>query len=200
MIWLRHPRPEIAPGTCYGRLDVPARPRAAAEIAGAVKAMPRIARVVASPAARCRLLAERVAEASAASLTFDDRLWELDFGAWEGMPWDAIPRAELDPWANDPWSTPPPGGERFGDLHARIADVIADFRASPSSAVAVISHAGPIRAARMIVEGADFDRVFAASVAYARPIWIPAEAAEDAEATGAADVAAHPAGETPQWP
>ena len=33
--------------------------------------------------------------------TLDDRLAEIDFGAWEGQPWDRVVRADFDAWMND---------------------------------------------------------------------------------------------------
>ena len=40
-----------------------------------------------------------------------DDLVELDFGAWEGTPWEAVPRDELNAWAADVWGYRPGGGE-----------------------------------------------------------------------------------------
>jgi len=171
MIWLRHPRPRVAPGICYGRLDLPEGPMAGAEIAAALKITPRAARVVSSPALRCRRLAERLAARDGAALELDERLWELDFGQWEGRAWDALDRAQTEPWAADPWRLAPPGGESFAVLHDRVAAVIAE--ATPG--LVIVAHAGPIRAARMILEGSSVARVFAETVPYAHPIEIGEE-------------------------
>jgi len=108
MIFLRHPRPAVAPGLCYGRLDLAEGPRAGAEIAAALKRMPAIGHVLTRPARRCRRLARRIARAADVAPVEDHRLLELDFGAWEGVAWERIPRAESDPWAEDPWSRAPP--------------------------------------------------------------------------------------------
>lgn len=166
MILLRHPRPRVAPGLCYGRTDLAEGPTASAEIAAALKRAPPAAAVLASPALRCRRLAERLAARDAVALALDDRLLELDFGRWEGRPWDAIDRAESDPWAADPWRVAPPGGETFAALHARVAAVLAE--APPGAAL--VTHAGPIRAARMIRLGLSFERAFAEPVGFAEPI------------------------------
>jgi alpha-ribazole phosphatase len=128
--------------------------------------MPRVARVVASPARRCRGLAEALAGRDGAPLSFDDRLWEMDFGAWEGMRWDAIRRADSDAWAADPWSIAPPGGETFAAVHGRVAAVLD----AVAPGTAVVCHAGPIRAARMRLEGLSFAAVFAEPVPYAEPL------------------------------
>ena len=64
-----------------------------------------------SPAVRCRGLAEAIAAVLRVPLREDQRLWELDFGAWEGRPWETIAREDLDRWALDPLGFAPPGGD-----------------------------------------------------------------------------------------
>lgn len=48
--------------------------------------MPELRRVVSSPLSRCRKLAQYIATAAELPLHFDERLAEMDFGAWEGRP------------------------------------------------------------------------------------------------------------------
>lgn len=166
VIFLRHPRPDVPAGICYGRSDVGAGPESAAAVALALAATPPLGRVLASPARRCRALAEALAARDGVALDFDDRLWEMDFGVWEGMMWDDIRRADSDGWANDPWRVAPPGGETFAAVHARVGGVLA--AAAPGTVL--VCHAGPIRAARMILTGMTFDAVFAEAVPYAEPL------------------------------
>lgn len=173
MIFLRHPRPRVAPGTCYGRLDIPPGPSAAAEIASALQTLPYVPVVLTSPAQRCRRLADAIGRFHKVQVQTDTRLWELDFGAWEGQPWAAIDRAESDPWAADPMQVAPPGGETFAQLLARVEAALAD---APSAA-AIVTHAGVIRAARMLLTGAAFETVFRQKIAYAKPLYLSREAA-----------------------
>lgn len=162
MIFVRHPRVD-AGGICYGRHDPPLGSSAVAEIAALAGRLGRRETVWSSPAARCRALAEAVAEGAP---RIDPRLTELDFGAWEGAAWAAIPREDLDEWAGDPWHRSPPGGETFAAMHARVGTVLREI---PRDAV-VVTHAGVIRAAEMILTGATFDAVFARPVPYAEAI------------------------------
>lgn len=166
MILLRHPRPAVAAGLCYGRLDLAPGPGAAAEIARALATTPPVTAVWASPARRVRPLARALAARDAVPLVEDPRLWELDFGAWEGLAWSAIDRGQSDPWADDPWTLAPPGGESFAALSARVAEVQA---AAPPGA-ALVCHAGPIRALWMRVEGLSLAQAFARPVPYAAPL------------------------------
>lgn len=171
MIFLRHPRPDVPAGMCYGRMDVGVGAEGEADIRRALAETPPLARIVASPALRCRGLAEALAARDGAELGFDVRLWEMDFGHWEGTRWDEIPRHESDPWADDPWTVAPPGGETFAALHRRVAHAIA--AAAPGTAF--VCHAGPIRAARMILGGESFADVCAGPIPYAEAIMLARE-------------------------
>ncbi len=134
---IRHPRPLIAPGVCYGQRDIEAEnPAAAGERLRAV--LPPEAPVFSSPLGRCLALARCL---SAAPVT-DARLMELNFGAWEGRPWDEIPRPELDAWAADLAGYAPPGGESPSQLEARVLAFVAGLRVPEA---VLVTHAGVIR-------------------------------------------------------
>lgn len=173
MIFVRHPAAAAAPGTCYGRLDLACGPDAEAEIAAVLATLPRVAAVRSSPARRCRMLADRIAARDGVAVSSDERLRELDFGAWEGRLWSAIDRAESDPWAADPMTVAPPGGETFAALHARVAEALREV----TEGTVVVTHAGVIRAARMILTGASFAAVFAEPVPYCTPVLLERRAA-----------------------
>ncbi|MEM9140677.1 MAG: histidine phosphatase family protein [Pseudomonadota bacterium] len=170
---IRHPVTAAPPGLCYGRTDPGLGPDALGQIERAVALLEGCMAIVTSPLPRCMALAEALAAANGAALRTDPRLAEIDFGAWEGRLWDAISRTESDPWAADPWSVAPPGGETFADVHARVGAALADVVAG----AVVVTHAGVIRAARMIVEGATFGDVFAEPVPYAEPMRLGRKAA-----------------------
>jgi alpha-ribazole phosphatase len=151
---IRHPAPLIEPGLCYGRLDIPTAPSAQAQIRE-IAADPRLqgaTRVWSSPALRCRGLAEAIAHALSVPLTIDPRLSELDFGAWEGQPWDAISRQDLDRWAASPMTFAPPGGESGAALFARVRDICTDLRQARQDCV-VVSHGGPLKLLAPLLQG-----------------------------------------------
>jgi alpha-ribazole phosphatase len=172
VILLRHPAAAVAPGICYGRLDLAPGPEAEAEIARALTLLPRAAALRTGPSRRCRAMADRIAARDGVPAIMDDRLQELDFGRWEGLGWDSIDRAESDPWAADPWRVAPPGGETYAALLARVADALAEI----APGTVIVTHAGVIRAARMILAGESFAAVFAAPVPHCTPIALPAPA------------------------
>ena len=92
LILIRHTRPEVAAGICYGSTDLPAAPGFEAEAAHLTARFPTADRIVSSPLRRCLPLAEFLAERLGAPLFLDARWREMDFGAWEGRAWETIAR------------------------------------------------------------------------------------------------------------
>lgn len=134
---IRHPKPLVAPGICYGALDVAAED-AAAVAAALLAELPPGLPLWSSPLRRCRELALRLHRQPA----FDTRLQEMHFGDWEGRSWDDIPRAELDAWAADVAGYVPPGGESPLALQRRVLDFVATLAVAEA---VLVTHAGVIR-------------------------------------------------------
>lgn len=170
MIFLRHPSPRVEPGTCYGRLDLDIAEEGAGQIAHALETTPRFTHLLASPALRCRALAQALCERESVRPVFDERLWEMDMGAWEGRAWRDIPLEETAEWIKDPVNLPTPGGESFLDLQRRVAAAIAEADHASLASTVVVCHAGPIRAMQMAWNGLSFREAFAAAPPYSEPI------------------------------
>jgi alpha-ribazole phosphatase len=166
-LWLvRHAKPLIASGVCYGALDVVADPQASEHSARLLaEALPRDLPVRVSPARRCQQLAEAL-ERLRSDLTFatDARLAEMDFGQWEGVAWDQIPLSAMDAWTSDFGDHRFGGKESANAVIARVAEVwdavlhranadlpVQAKRAAPREVW--ITHAGVIRAASLIASG-----------------------------------------------
>ena len=173
MIFLRHPVTDAPEGMCYGRSEVGLGPDAPSQIEAALNALPNVRSILCSPARRCRLLAESFVQRDGARLRFDERLWEHDFGDWEGRLWSDIPRTESEAWMEDLWNNASPRGERYRDVVDRVGRALEDA----SHDDVVICHAGVIRAAQILIEGRTFDEVFAAKIPFATPIRIARQAA-----------------------
>ena len=84
----------------------------------------------------------------------DHRLLELDFGAWEGLPWDAVPRGALDDWAADVHGFAAPGGESGSALIARVTGFYADL--GPGNHV-IVAHGGPLKVLAALARGHTVD-------------------------------------------
>lgn len=144
---IRHTRLKIAPGLCYGRLEVPLAPNCAEDCSAVAARLPVVEAVWSSPLARCHTLATVIGARTGVTPAIDERLRELYFGAWEGRQWDTIDRGESERWAADYWNVAPPGGETYRELYERIALALAEILACGAQRLAVVTHAGPIRAA-----------------------------------------------------
>ena len=149
-LWLvRHARPQVAPGICYGALDIPAD--AAATQAAAQRlaaALPAQALVFHSTLQRCEQLAHALqAQRPDLAPNPDARLREMDFGRWEGQPWDAIGQAAVDAWTADFAAHSPGGGESLASVLARVAAALRFAASHASQDVVWITHAGVARCA-----------------------------------------------------
>ncbi len=147
---IRHPKPVSVAGLCYGRLDVAVDAESVAGAALAVREriperVLKEARFFTSPASRCVLLARELAPTREPRITED--LEELSFGAWEGQPWDAIPRDQLDAWARDLWRYKPGGAESAAMVAARWQRWATLMRSSDETFAVAVTHAGVIRVA-----------------------------------------------------
>ena len=143
LILVRHPRPRIATGICYGSSDLTVSDEALHTCLAQLRATvaPDIP-VFSSPLARCARLARAF---DPIALTWDARLAELDFGHWEMQPWDRIARAEIDAWSQDLVYYRPGGGENLLSMAKRISAFYADLRQQPFERALIICHAGSIR-------------------------------------------------------
>jgi len=78
----------------------------------------------------------------------DHRLNELNFGHWEGKPWNEIPEKELQKWMINYYYHPVPGGESYKELENRVIAFLKELvekNRDTMDPVLLISHAGPIR-------------------------------------------------------
>lgn len=146
VILVRHTRPDVGKGICYGRSDIDVASTFPAEAAEVVASLGKADRLVTSPLQRCRKLADYIAAVTGLAVTADERLQEMDFGRWEGCRWSDVERAELDAWANDFMHARPHGGESVAMLTARTHAVLAEYRAGDERCV-LVTHAGVIKAA-----------------------------------------------------
>ena len=171
---IRHLRPDIAVGTCYGRLDIAVAPDADATATLAELAEFRPTRLHSSPARRCHALAALIAPAVECAAVFDDALLELDFGAWEGKLWDEVPIDALDLWADNPLAFSAPGGETGASLVARTQAFAQSLLAAGQDAV-VVSHGGPLKIIRAVLCGETID-LFAPTQGMGEIVWIDVQA------------------------
>ena len=156
-LWLvRHGRPLIESGVCYGRLDVSAdiehTKSSAIKLHSTLPA--DIQLIHCSPLQRCQQLAAELLSARPGSAQTDVRLQEMDFGAWEGQRWDAIAREEIDAWTDNFTACQPGNGESLQAMLARVKEALDEARQQEKDVV-WITHAGVIRCVTWLLEHGD---------------------------------------------
>jgi alpha-ribazole phosphatase len=153
-LWLvRHAPVLLAPGSCYGALDVPADDAATRASALALaERLPQGLRVSSSPLQRCEQLTQALYGLRPdLTVESDARLREMDFGNWEGRRWDAIAQSEFDAWTADFAGHAVGGhGETVRSVMARVSQAFDELGAADT---VWITHAGIIRAAQLLARG-----------------------------------------------
>ena len=150
LIFVRHGQTDAnAAGLLLGRSDPPLNDAGRAQ-AGAIAA--RVApygpdRVVTSPLRRTVQTAEIVGAACGLPIAVEDRLVEVDYGEYDGLPFTELPADLVRQWRTDA-DFAPPGGESLASVGVRMAalsrELLADVDRAP---VVAVSHVSPIKAA-----------------------------------------------------
>ncbi len=158
---LRHGAP-CQPGLLLGHSDSPATPEGIASCVDRAAGL-TIGAIVASDLRRASVAAERIAAERDLTLRRDPRWRELDFGIWDGC---AVAEVDADHFARflqDPDAAPPPGGERWSSLVARIGAAIADL---PAEDILVVTHGGAMRATLAVLCGFALPQLWAFDLPY----------------------------------
>lgn len=154
-LWLvRHGKPLVEPGVCYGALDVDVDAKSTQQAAQALDViLPRGMQVFSSPLQRCKRLATDLQSLrSDLSCDVDARLAEMNFGRHEGCRWDSIAQAAYDDWTADFWNHRFGGIESVAELMGRVGLAWDEVLQSGQDTV-WITHAGVIRAASLLARG-----------------------------------------------
>lgn len=137
---------------CMGQSDIPlnALGRAQARLAAERLRDCPISHIYSSDLQRTVETARPLAEALGLRIETDAGFRELDYGTWQGIPQDELPKRYPDAFREDrhldPLKFHPDGGERVQDLYERVTDAferIVDDH--PSASLAVVAHGGVVR-------------------------------------------------------
>ena len=173
IVLVRHGEPEDSiHGRCYGRLDVGLSKRGREQVRRTQYLLSELpVRAVYSSPRRRALESADLLAADPAGVTVDDRLREIDFGAFEGLTYEDIARRfpeKYEEWMNHPTDVVFPGGETFGAMAARVADAFDGLRRTHAGqAILAVSHGGVNRIVLAAALGLDASRVFRLDQAYA---------------------------------
>ena len=104
--------------------------------------------IVASPLGRARRTMELLRSAlnlPPCDYALDDRLREIGYGRWEGSTFAQMRASDPELFARrqaDKWTVPPPGGESYAEVQARMSDWYNQLTAD----TVAVAHGGTARA------------------------------------------------------
>jgi len=140
---VRHTKPAVEKGVCYGQSDIDITESFISEAAIIKNHLPAsVVSVYSSPLQRCSKLAAYLFPGY--ELKLHDHLMEINCGDWELKRWDDIPKEEITPWMEDFVNVRIPGGENYVDLYDRVNNFFNYVHGQPKPVV-IIAHGGVIR-------------------------------------------------------
>jgi broad specificity phosphatase PhoE len=152
-VLVRHGEPEAAArGRCYGELDVALSPGGLAQAQQLAEWLEPVAlaAVYSSPRRRAVAPAQPIAERQGLTVDLLLSLRELDFGRFEGLTYEQAEARHPEiyaAWMASPTDVTFPDGESWSRLRARVSTAALDLRRRHVDAtIAVVAHAGPLRA------------------------------------------------------
>lgn len=143
LILVRHGVTQSADRLC-GRTDVALSDAQPGALPALQQALEGVAHVITSPAQRCVQTADLIWGQDRRAN--DERLWEQDFGEWESQLYTDLP----DLGTMDQTTLArhqPPQGESFLDVCSRVKPALREAGETIDGPVALVVHAGVIRAA-----------------------------------------------------
>lgn len=179
---IRH-GPTASPGRLLGRTDAAPSPDAWPQLARQAEGR-TWSTLVASPLARARAPAERLAKERGLDLRIDADWREIDFGDWDGQPVETLRAdpaiaAHLDALYASTDAPPPPNGESWHNLGQRTHRAVATLFDGAHESALVVTHGGPMRATLAAACGLPFANTWAFRIGYGTRISLRVERADN---------------------
>ncbi len=142
----------------------PAGRRQASAVAEALAARGTVQTVISSPLRRCRETAQAVADRLGLTVTVEEGLREVDFGAWEGLTFAEVRERfpdDLQAWLDSPRAAPTGGGESFTAATRRISATRDRLLAEHAGrTVLLVTHVTPVKIMVRLALGAPPESLF----------------------------------------
>ncbi|MFB7980830.1 bifunctional RNase H/acid phosphatase [Streptomyces vinaceus] len=138
--------------------------RQASAVAEALAARGTVQTIVSSPLRRCRETAQAVADRLGLTVTVEEGLREVDFGAWEGLTFAEVRERfpdDLQAWLDSPKAAPTGGGESFAAATRRISATRDRLLAAHAGrTVLLVTHVTPVKILVRLALGAPPEALF----------------------------------------
>lgn len=157
LVW-RHPRPQAAQGRCIGQTDLAIDRRKVKRLAHRIRqaarrhGWPRV--IHTSPLQRCARVGRQLRQWGWEHHVHP-AVMEVNFGAWDGLPWTQISHAEVDAWCARFATYSPGGGECLLDVFSRAATWLRAHQTSSAQPLLMVGHGGWMLAARWVLTQED---------------------------------------------
>jgi alpha-ribazole phosphatase len=156
---VRHTKPDIPKGICYGQSDIgvfASFQEEAAITKAKICSFENVAHlntipIVSSPLQRCFLLAKELHNQETMfeqNMRTDDRFKEMNFGDWEMQEWSAIDEFVMSAWMRDYVNIRATNGESFREVVQRSNEAFRELAEADSKhkSIILVAHSGVIRA------------------------------------------------------
>ncbi|MHA2811896.1 alpha-ribazole phosphatase [Vibrio campbellii] len=155
---LRHGKVNAAPGL-HGQADLKVDEAEQRKIAQAWQQTGReVEGIISSPLSRCHDLAEILAEQQLLPLSVEPQLQELDFGDFDGIPFDMLSEHwnKLDAFWKAPAQHTLPNAESLDDFSHRVTCAWSQIINDINDNLLIVTHGGVIRMILAHVLGVDW--------------------------------------------
>ncbi len=150
VLFIRHAETAMAGRFC-GHSDPDLNAQGQAQLAGLAQALSTetIGGVYSSDLRRAQSTAHAIAAGRKVPVTLRPALREIYFGEWDGLSWRQI--EQMDPeyarrWVDGYPHITAPAGETFRNFEARVLEEVNDLIRRDAESIAVVTHAGVLRA------------------------------------------------------
>ena len=168
IVLIRHTTPKIEKGICYGQLNVDVRDTFENEVIAIKRQISNYSfdAIYSSPLLRCYKLASKIGN----PIFLNSKLKELNFGDWENKAWNTIDEKEINPWMENFVNKRPTNGESYIELQNRAVKFLNTLINEDIKSVAIICHAGTIRALLAYMLNVDLKNSFDFKIEYGQVI------------------------------
>lgn len=166
LILIRHTKPLIDKGICYGQTDLELDKDYPTEFSQVLTEVGSHQLVYSSPLIRCGQLAEFIGS----EVIYDDRIKEINFGDWEMQKWTEISPEQINPWYEDYVNVRPTNGESLLEMHLRVKSFLAEIRQLDRKRIICVTHAGVMRVMNAILSDIELKDMFELKIGYGQVI------------------------------
>jgi len=150
IVFVRHGQTDAnAAGLLLGVTDPPLNDAGRAQAVAVAERVVALGpgRILTSPLSRTVQTAEAIAAVCGCAVEIEDRLIEVDYGEYDGLPFAELPADLVRRWRTEA-DFAPPGGESLASVGVRMAALGAEILGALGTApVVAVSHVSPIKAA-----------------------------------------------------